>query len=151
MRRPFQLLRTLNLGTSSAPNSREAFIDFSISYFVSCFLLLLMAPRVNCDERSCLFACFWNLPQLHLFESALGAFVIVNWLPLFAKRNFVFHAIIDTPARIIAGLEAGRCRNRLTDSGVKNCRRGADYYRSSEMFCPRVFKTLTACQVRLLH
>lgn len=76
------------LGYQPRPADSQAFGWLSISYFLSSSLPSLMTARVNHVERSCLFACFWNLPQLHSWKR--DAFVIVNWSPLFMKYNFVF-------------------------------------------------------------
>lgn len=130
------------LGYQPRPADSQAFGWLSISYFLSSSLPSLMTARVNHVERSCLFACFWNLPQLHSWKR--DAFVIVNWSPLFMKYNFVFRSIIDTLVQIITGLAAQLRRKSFDRLGVQSClrrQRRADYYRSFKMFCPGTFKS----------
>ncbi len=95
------------------PCSADLVIQMIFCFLVSFSLFLLMAARVNHDERSCLFACPWNLPQLR--SRKRHVFVIVNWLPLFMKYNFVFCSIIDTLVQIITGLATWLRWSYLTD------------------------------------
>lgn len=137
MRRPFQLLHMLNSGASLADSGIQ-----TISYFLFSSFPLLMTARVNHDERSCLFARFWNLPGLRSWKR--DAFVIANWLPLFMKYNFVFPSIIDTLVQVITGLAPQTLLKSFDRFGVKDRLRRqhrADYYRSLRMFCPRTFKS----------
>lgn len=114
--------------------------------FHSLFFFLsspLMTARVSRDERSCLFACFWNLPQLR-FSKKRVAFVAVNWLALSTKRNFVFRSIIDTLVRIMTRLATRLRWNLLTDSERRIVIRASTEQIITEAlrrFCPRTFKS----------
>lgn len=137
MRRPFQSLHMLNLGTSLFQQT-QAFTWF-ISFLFSCFLSSpLTATRANHDGRSCLLARVWNLPQLHSLKR--GALAFVNWWPLFfVKYNFClsfyyWHA--RTNNNRLGVSTPFKSFDRL---GVKNCLRcqhRTDYFRGFRVFCP---------------